>query len=59
MFDVDVICKLVSFFELLMVVIIKYNNFCGVGIGDMFEEVYQWVLVCDLVFVFGLIIVVN
>lgn len=42
-----------------MVVIIKYVNLCGVVEGVLLKDVYLNVLCCDLVFVFGGIVVFN
>lgn len=42
-----------------VIVIIKYVNFCGVVMGDLFWDVYLSVFCCDFVSVFGGIVVFN
>lgn len=57
--DVDVVLCVVFDYVILMVVIIKYVNFCGIVIVDMIVDVYVVVYVCDFVLVYGGVIVVN
>lgn len=57
--DVDVVFSIVKEFIELVVVVVKYMNLCGVGVGIDIYEVYICVYEVDLVLIFGGIIVVN
>lgn len=57
--DVDVVFKIVSEFIELVVVVVKYMNLCGVGVGENIEEVYLKVYEVDEMFIFGGIVVLN
>jgi len=57
--DIDAVRKVVNDFVELVVVIIKYVNLCGIVIGVDIVEVHCCVYVCDLVLVFGGVIVAN
>lgn len=62
--DVDVVLCVVYDMVKLVVVIIKYVNFCGIvimvlNVFDFIVSVYLCVYECDLVLVYGGVIVVN
>lgn len=57
--DVDVVWECVCQFDVLVCVIVKYVNLCGVVVGVGNGDVYELVYVIDLISVFGGIIVFN
>lgn len=57
--DLDVVWECVKMFDVLVCVIIKYVNLCGVVVGNDLVDVYVKVFQIDLILVFGGIIVFN
>lgn len=55
----DVVLWIMKEYDELMVVVLKYMNFCGIGLVFMILEVWEVVYEVDFVLIFGGIIVLN
>ncbi len=57
--DADAARKMAALFDRPVVVIVKHNNPCGIGVGEDLATAYERALACDPLSAFGSVIATN